>query len=336
MTIDASARHGVGTRSGWEAVHLTTEDLEVVVIPGKGGDVCSIRQRATAVELLWTPRWGLRPPTALPLPGAPDALALDRSGGGWNSMFPNAGRASVEYGVDWGFHGETWLAPFTWELVAGGVQMRTALARSPFIVTKTVVAVGNEVTVTESVEHVGGRPIDVLWCQHPAFGEPLIGPATTVEITGCVVHPDMPDDAPPSTAPPRWPAHTEVDGSAVDLARLDAAGSGGARLAFLGSFDDDHVRARIHNPEIGLAVELAWSREDFPFAWYWYESGGRQDYPWYGTAHSLALEPASGYPSGVRRARELTGTELTIQPGETVTKAVTMLVTSSCQSSPER
>lgn len=126
--------------------------------------------------------------------------------------------------------------------------------------------------------------------------------------------------------------HTEVDGSAVDLSRLAAAGSGAARLAFLGSFEDDQVRARIHNPEIGLAVELAWSREDFPFAWYWYEAGGRQDYPWYGAAHSLALEPASGYPSGVHRARELTGTELTIQPGETVTKSMTMTVRSSHQS----
>lgn len=324
----ATIEHQITTVSGWEARRLSTEQLDVTVIPGKGGDVTSIRDRASGVGLLWTPRWGLRPPWALPLPGVPEALALDRSGGGWNTMFPNAGRASVEHGVDWGFHGEAWLAPFEAEETPDGIRMTTALARSPFTVTKDVAVEGNQVTVTETVTNVGAQPIDVLWCQHPAFGEPLIGPETTVQITGCAVHPDMPDDVPSDAAPPRWPAHTEVDGSRHDLSRLDADRSGVARLAFLGSFDEERVRARIHNPHLGLAVELAWSREDFPFAWYWYEAGGRQDYPWYGAAHSLALEPASGYPSGVRRARELTGTATTIQPEATVTKTVTLTVTS--------
>lgn len=321
------AQHRITTLSGWEARRLSTEQLEVTVLPGKGGDVTSIRDRARGVELLWTPRWGLRPPGALPLPGGPEVLALDRSGGGWNTMFPNAGRACVEHGVEWGFHGETWLTPFEAEWTPDGLRMTTALARSPFTVTKLVTLDRNEVTVTESVTNVGARSVDVLWCQHPAFGEPLIGPATTVEITGCAVHPDMPDDVPSADEPPRWPEHTEVDGSRHDLSRLSAARSGVARLAFLGSFDEEHVRARIRNPELGLAVELSWSRADFPFAWYWYEAGGRQDYPWYGVAHSLALEPASGYPSGVHRARALTGTETGIQPGETLTKTVTLAVT---------
>ncbi|MBD3940188.1 DUF4432 family protein [Microbacterium sp. NEAU-LLC] len=324
----AAMEHRITTVSGWEARRLSTEQLDVTVIPGKGGDVSSIRDRASGVELLWTPRWGLRPPWALPLPGVPEALALDRSGGGWNTMFPNAGRACVEHGVDWGFHGETWLAPFAAEAMPGGVRMTTSLARSPFTVTKEVRVAENRVTVTETVTHVGARPVDVLWCQHPAFGEPLIGPSTTVEITGCAVHPDLPDDTPPTQAPRRWPEHTEVDGSRHDLSRLAADRSGVARLAFLGSFDDEHVRARIHNPELGLGVELAWSRHDFPFAWYWYEAGGRQNYPWYGAAHSLALEPASGYPSGVHRARALTDTATTIQPGAIVTKTVTLSVTS--------
>jgi len=327
MTTSAT-EHQITTVSGWEAHRLTTDELEVTVVPGKGADVHSIRDRASGVELLWTPRWGLRPPNALPLPGVPEALALDRSGGGWNTMFPNAGRASVEHGVDWGFHGETWLAPFEAAQIPGGVRMTTVLARSPFSVTKDVTVAGGQVTVTESVTHLGARPVDVLWCQHPAFGEPLIGPNTTVEITGCQVNPDMPDDVPPTEKPPRWPDHIEVDGVHHDLSQLHADRSGVARLAFLGGFDDEQVRARIRNPELGLGVELEWSRADFPFAWYWYEAGGRQDYPWYGAAHSLALEPASGYPSGVRRARELTGTATTIQPGETVTKTVRLAVTS--------
>lgn len=312
--------------SGWPALSLLSEVLEVTVVPGKGGDIASLRHRPSGVELAWRPRWGLRPPTAPSLPGSAEASAMDRSGGGWNTLFPNAGRTCVEQGVEWGFHGETWLAPFDWEPTDDGVRMRTTLARSPFVVVKQIALNGAEVRVSESVTHIGADAVDVLWCQHPTFGAPLIGERTSVEITGCRVYSDLDDQGVPSHPALRWPDHLDDAGDTVDLATLLPPGQGSTRRAFLGDFDDEQVCARIHNPDLRLGVELSWSAREFPYAWYWHEAGGGRGYPWFGTGHAFAIEPATGYPSGLHRARGLTGTHTSVEPGTTVTKTVTVAV----------
>lgn len=315
--------------NGWPAVELSNDRLELTVVPGKGADLTSMRDRATETELLWSTPWGLRPPTALAPPGNPEAEALDRSGGGWHTLFPNAGRHCVEHGVEWGFHGEAWLAPYACEPTTTGLRLSTVLARSPFTVTKDVALDGDRVRVTETVTQTGGHPVDVMWWQHPTFGEPLIGPDTTVNITDCLVHPDLVDDVLETRQPPRWPDHRPPGTDPVDLSRLTAAGAGVSRLAFLGEFDGEQVRAEIRNPALGLGVDVEWLASDFRYACYWYEAGGRLGYPWYGATHGFSIEPATGYPSGLARARRLTGTEVTIQPGHTVTKSVTVRVRSS-------
>ncbi|QOR70067.1 aldose 1-epimerase [Ruania alkalisoli] len=315
--------------SGWPALGLSNERVELTVVPGKGADITSMIDRSTGTELMWSTRWGLRPPTALAPPGNPEAEALDRSGGGWHTLFPNAGRACVEQGVEWGFHGEAWLAPYECAPTAAGLRLHTTLARSPFAVVKDITLDGDRVRVTETVTHIGAHPVDVMWWQHPTFGAPLIGPDTTISITGCSVHPDMPDDIPGTAPPPRWPEHHPPGAEPVDLSRLTAARVGGSRLAFLGEFDSEQVCAQVRNPTLGLGVDVEWLASDFPYACYWYEAGGRLGYPWYGAAHGFSIEPATGYPSGLARARALTGTELSIGPEETVSKSVTVRVRSS-------
>lgn len=312
--------------SGWPSVRLANAELELTVVPGKGADITSMRDLASGHELLWSTRWGLRPPTALPQPGSPEALALDRSGGGWHTLFPNAGKACVENNVDWGFHGEAWLAPFEWTAEADGLTLTSIMARSPFTVTKRIAVDGPKVSVTETVTHVGAQPVDVLWCQHPTFGAPLIGRETTVDITACRVHPDMPDDVPSTAEPPAWPTHRPVDGPEVDLSRLTEPRHDSSRLAFLGDFVEPQVTATVRNPELGLGVDVCWSTDDFPYAWYWYEAGGRHAHPWYGAAHGMSIEPATGYPSGLHRARSLTGTQTSIEPDETISKTVSVEV----------
>ncbi|WP_420113128.1 aldose 1-epimerase [Pseudactinotalea sp.] len=321
-------RHRDTSVNGWSAVHLSNDRIDLTVVPGKGADITSLRDRATETELLWSTRWGLRPPTALAPPGNPEAEALDRSGGGWHTLFPNAGRQCVEQGVEWGFHGEAWLAPYESEPTAGGLHLRTTLARSPFTVVKDIVLDGDRVSVTETVTQIGAHPVDVMWWQHPTFGAPLIGPDTTVSVTDCAVHPDMPDDVPDTRQPPRGPEHRPPRAERVDLSRLTAAGAGVSRLAFLGGFAAEQVRAEIRNPALGLGVDVEWLAGDFPYACYWYEAGGRLGYPWYGATHGFSIEPATGYPSGLARARALTGTEVTLQPGETMSKTVSVRVVS--------
>ncbi|TDD63788.1 aldose 1-epimerase [Jiangella aurantiaca] len=304
----------VSTHHGWELLHLTSDDLEVDVVPGKGGDVTAVRWRPLDVDVMWRTRWGLRPRGEHITAGSSEALLMQAYPGGWQTVFPNAGAPSHEHGVEWGMHGEAWLASYDWSAVDGAsagsaaVELRTDLVRSPFSIVKRVEVAGPSVTVTETVTNDGAEPVEVMWSQHPAFGAPLVGPATRIETAARTIWLD------PAT-PAAWPN----DG----FDRVPAPGSGVSRLAFLADFAEG--RAGIVNDELGLRADLTWDTSLMPHAWYWLEAGGRAGFPWYSAAYVLALEPATSWPdAGVAGVRSTTGTQLAIAPGESRTATVTL------------
>lgn len=299
----------VSTYRGWEIVHLTSDVLGVDVVPGKGGDVTSVRWRPLDVDVMWRTRWGLRPRGEHVTTGSSEALLMQAYPGGWQTVFPNAGAPSQEHGVEWGMHGEAWLASYDWTATGpAAVELRTDLVRSPFSIVKRVEVDGPAVTVTETVRNDGAEPVEVMWSHHPAFGAPLVGPATRVETAARTVWLDP-------TTPAAWPG----DG----LDRVPAPGSGVSRLAFLDGFAEG--RAGIVNDELGLRADLTWDTSLMPHAWYWLEAGGRAGFPWYSDAYVLALEPATSWPdAGVAGVRSTTGTQVAVAPGEERTATVTL------------
>ena len=69
-----------------------------------------------------------------------------------------------------------------------------------------------------------------------------------------------------------------------------------------------------------MGVGLVWTKDLFPFACLWQETGGVQDYPWYGEGYVTAVEPNSSYPGqGLTAVIEKTGTQLVFAPGESHT-----------------
>lgn len=308
----------VSTYRGWEIVHLTSDQLEVDVVPGKGGDVTSVRWRPLGVDVLWRTRWGLRPRGEHTTIGSSEALLSQAYPGGWQTVFPNAGSPSMEHGVEWGMHGEAWLASYDWAVDDGvspgaaAVELRTDLVRSPFSLVKRITVDGPSVTVTETATNDGAEPVEVTWSQHPAFGAPLVGPSTRVETAARTVWLDP-------TTPSEWPLLPD----GADLSRVPAPGAGISRLAFLADFAEG--RAGIVNDELGLRADLTWDTSLMPHAWYWLEAGGRAGFPWYSGAYVLALEPATSWPdSGVSGVRATTATQVAIAPGESRTATVTL------------
>ena len=107
------------------AVRLSSDELEVDVLPANGADVQSIVDRRTGVDLLWTSPWGtdLRPEDA---PTSRDRW-LTRAWGGWQLLLPNTGDEATEVGQTWGFHGEAGMR--AWEVAAAGDERAGADAR---------------------------------------------------------------------------------------------------------------------------------------------------------------------------------------------------------------
>ena len=100
------------SRGPWHAVELSSSELAVTLLPDKGCDVLELVHRASGVDVLlktpWTP--GRRPIWA---PSSLEAW-LESYPGGWQLILPNGGDATVEHGVEWGFHGDAALVP--WEI----------------------------------------------------------------------------------------------------------------------------------------------------------------------------------------------------------------------------
>jgi galactose mutarotase-like enzyme len=329
------AQPQVRNRRGWSVVALTSADLDIEVVPGKGGDILSVRWRAGDVELLWQSPWGLRAHGAMTTSEDEVARLIEAYPGGWQSVFPNGGDAVTEHGVGWGMHGEVWQTPFDWSPVANGIEMRARLVRSPFEVVKTVVLDGPRLSVSETITNVGGEPIEVMWSQHPAFGAPLVGPDLVIETAARAFIVDDARDTPGTDVVPgargTWPlvpgrGPALVDGSAlVDVSRVPAPGAGVDRMGYLGEFIHGHVALR--NPALGLSVELDWDAATLPYAWYWLECHASAGFPWYRGVYVLAIEPASSMPAqGIAAVRAKTGTQILIAPGESRTATVDLTV----------
>jgi hypothetical protein len=307
-------------------VELSSDELAVTVVPGKGGDIVSIRYLPLSLELLWETPWGLR------ARGAVTAIADDQGTysegypGGWNTIFPNGGGPVVEHRVRWGMHGEVHYTPFDYELSdPETVTMRAVLVRSPFEVVKRVSVDGDAVTITETMTNQGGEVIEAMWSHHPAFGAPLLDGSARIT-TGARRF--LTDEGRGNASSDlesggqgAWPLVPGRGGSAVDVSVVPPHGTGINRMGYLTDFEG--AWAAITNPSLGVTAELRWDASVFPHAWYWLEANAGTGFPWYQRAYVLAIEPASSFPGhGIQVVRAKTGNQIGFEPGESRTATV--------------
>lgn len=314
---------------GWEIVRLSSDTVEVDVLPGLGGAVHAARWRPTALDVLFKTRWGLRHPDSRPLGGNAESRLMQSYPGGWQSVFPNGGDPVEEHGITWGLHGEVWLTAFEWAVsTAGALEMTARLVHTPFEITKSVALVDGRLSVRERITNIGRQSIEVMWSHHPAFGAPFLSPETRVETNGrTVLVDDIRSNASSELvtgAHAPWPRVPARRGGDADLGAVPPADAGVDRMAYLTDFPPQ-ARVRLTNPVLGVSATLDWRAEQFPFAWYWLEAGGTGGFPWYHAAYVLGIEPATSYPAqGLHAAQAKTGTQVRFGPGETQVRELTL------------
>lgn len=322
----------VVSRRGWELVQLVTPELEVELLPQKGGDIVAVRWRATGVDVLWTTPWGLRGRGAVPTAGDSVTAFMETYHGGWQTLFPNAGSPAQEQGVELGFHGEAALAYWDWEQVPTtdgvAVDLTTTLVRSPFHLHRRVQVVAGQVTVTERFTNQARTEQEAMWIHHPAFGAPFLDSGCTVDVGARAFLADAAYDTPNGDLAPgvrsAWPHAQGKDGGTVDLRAVPSADAQVDRYGYLLDFTEP--RYTITNPELDLAVTVTWDADVLPHAWYWLEASGSAGFPWHQRAYVLAIEPAASYPgAGLQAAREQ-GQVVRFAPGQTRTATVCLAV----------
>jgi len=318
--------------SEWDVVRLEAHPLQVDVVPGKGGDILSVRWLPSDIDLLWTSPWGLRRKGATSMATDSVSRFLESYPGGWQSIFPNGGDACVDDGVEHGFHGEACLASWQVERVfaepeQAGVVMSALLERSNFFMTKQITVEQGSVVIVESARNLSAHSREVMWSHHPAFGPPFLSEDCIVGADARRFVVDDERDTPAGDLPPgsisKWPHAAAKTGGIVDLGSIPAGPSD--RFGYLTDFEAP--RMWIRNPSLGLVAEITWDLSVFPYAWFWLEKNATVGYPWFGDAFVLGLEPASSYPGqGIVNVRRKTTNLLRFAEGETKTAEVRLTV----------
>lgn len=283
--------------NGWEAVTLADRAIELTVIPAKGGDIYSLVDLETGVDVLAKTPMGLQQPNVV-APAADQSTIefLHNYEGGWQTLFPSAGDACTYRGRQIPFHGEVALKAWQWEPLEErrALRLRVDCDTVPLTLERVITLTdqAGEVRIEDTVVNRAHEPCEFVLGHHCAFGAPLVQPGATVGLDSATVFTvdEYWDDNARVRAGQRttWPFVTGRDGGQIDLRAI-----GGPDLE---SQDDLYMTdlrdgaASISNPDLGLRLSLEWDPRVFRWVVLWQLFGAETNDPLAG-AYLLGVEP---------------------------------------------
>ncbi|WP_431913567.1 DUF4432 family protein [Nonomuraea jabiensis] len=325
MRRNWAARLRPVTIDGLRAVVLENERLRVTVVPDKGGDVLEFLHKPTDTDFVWLSPQGLRNPHDH-LQGAADDVAqfIDHYEGGWQEIFPNGGAPSEYRGARLAQHGEVSGLPWHYEVVADSeeevaVRLSVRTRRLPYRMEKVFrIRSGTAALEIEGrATNEADLPLHAMWGQHIVYGLPFLRPGARIRLPeGVKVIPHQSAINPAGRrvragGPWEWPVVPADGGGETDLSVVQEPGSP-SDIVYLTGFDEGWYEI---SGDIGMRVE--WDATLLPYLWMWQELGASTDYPWWGRAYTLGLEPFSSMPTDGLAAAVDNGTALVLGPHET-------------------
>ncbi|MFD1934692.1 DUF4432 family protein [Nonomuraea mangrovi] len=307
MTRNWAARLREITIEGMRALVLENERLRVTVLADKGGDVVEFLHKPSDTDLVWLSPQGLRRP--LPQQAADDVGAfLDHYEGGWQEVFPNGGAPSVYRGARLAQHGEVAGLPWSVEVLSDSpeevaVRLAVRTRRLPYRVEKVFrIASGTAALELEGrVTNEAGVALHAMWGHHLVYGRPFLRPGARIRVPeGVTVIPHA----------------SSIDPLGRRAEELFVAPPEGApsEIVYLTGFDHGWYEVLA---DIGVRVE--WDADVMPYLWLWQEVGASKDWPWWGRAYVVGLEPFSSMPTDGLSTAVDNGTAMLLGPGESRT-----------------
>ncbi len=304
-------------------ITLTSSAMVATVTPERGADIVQLVDRETRTSLF------AESPTRHVSTATGDALDsmarwLRGYPGGWQLLVPNAGPEREHDGAKMGYHGEAALA--TWEVLrqdAASCELQTHLSTSPLRLHRSIVLVGDTLTVTDEIANLSPDPAQTRIAEHPAFGAPFLdGDSYLVADAVMVTDADAPGTLAAADVVGR-PAEVLTPGPVPDSIRLPAPGSRASLFAGLTDFATPQVT--FFSPTRGLAVRIEWDDTLLPHAWLWIEANASPGWPWFRRLYAAAVEPANILPGeGGSPAHPRGGPGTQIAGGESITLTVSI------------
>jgi len=290
---------------------LRSAHLEVVVDPTYGAEIRSITRPGETANSLAHYNWST--PARARDGQRYDNAALDwlsNYRGGWQECFPNSGADAPTSGITTPFHGEA--STSRWEVVeidADAATLRVA-SRVPLVLTRTMRLAPDApcLFIEERIDNVGPFDVDCIWAHHPVF--PALA-GTRIDLPPCevAVEPANHDGVLPEGG--RWPRVPGPDGD-VDLSLVDDRTA--HRLTYQHGLTAGWVALRPPTDQSTPGMALAWDLETWPHLWMWL-LGGTSEFPWFGRARMIGLEPNRSWPFDGLTGAISRGQQLTVPRG---------------------
>lgn len=279
-------------------IRLGSDGVELLVDQIDGGVIRRLA-RPVGPNLLAERTWATPVPPARSTSYGDEQLDFMASYfGGWHETFPNFGSGGQVLGVPIPFHGD--VARSHWTVISAtsdSLEMECP-SRLPVILRRRIRLEGSSVRIEETARSDADIDVPVLWGHHPVFSAragmriDLAGGRTHAEAAWQSSTTDLTED---STG--AWP-HLPVSDCPCDLSEIP--GGVIARLACV--HRPPGAWAALRDPATGNGVALCWNETVFENLWLWLESGSAE-FPWFGRAQFLGIEPHSAAtPDGIASA----------------------------------
>jgi hypothetical protein len=295
-----------------EYVVLQNALLYVRFCISRGGDILELRYKKTDIDLLWHFVDSANNIPSIASAVQPQKLFFAGYPGGWQEILPGGGPYE-DCGAVIGVHGEAAILPWKCEILnddANRVSLlfTCTLHTIPLQLEKTVEIRAGEAKLFfhEKLYNKAQQEISYMWGHHPAYGVPFINegvrlylPASDVLACGKGYSPTSVFE---TNSVHTWPVFTGIDGSKIDMSILRKEHFNRTEL-----FHVIHLREgwyALHNPLLEIGVAFAWDPLVFPHVWIWHDFSGSSGYPFWGNAHTMAVEFWNAYPNNFEAARE--------------------------------
>jgi galactose mutarotase-like enzyme len=306
--------------NGWDAVVLTNDSMELVVLPELGGKLLSLKSRATGRNWLWqNPFLQLRrPPANVNGYGQYDF-------GGWDEVFPTVDPCRVPNSA-WSSrpltdHGELWCRP--WQILEAQC-VRDESASLAMCVddpdlpcyferTLTLSAGYGMLTTDYKLDNRSAAPMPFIWAAHLLIAiEPgdLVHLPTGTRITSTA---SVNVEFPPDRNSFAWPSATLANGKHIDFSVMPNTNAGYAAKLFAenltqGSVEIEHTRS-------AERLKIEFDPTIIPYIGMWMNFAA-----WAGTGtrqyFNAGIEPTSCNGDNLEQAF-LQGLAPVLQPGDT-------------------
>lgn len=310
--------------NGFRMLSLENSVLKVVIILDKGADIYEFVYKPLDIDFMF--HYPMKSQKNItPSVFGSSGNFLDYYEGGWQELFPNIGSPCKVRSAEYGMHGEVALLPWDLKIICDevnkiSVELSVSTIRTPYKLVKTLTILEDSpiLFMDEEVINEGNQNMEFQWGHHPALGGNFLDDTCEImikgnpKITGIDV--DLGDVSLIGPAEEGvWPNILSKDGTYINLSQVKEMDSKTYMEFSITDLED--ASYIVKNNKLNLGFGMEWDKNIFPNIWVWQMFGGGMDYPFYGRAYTLALEPWSSLPGNLEKCIE-NGTTLKIRAGE--------------------